>query len=167
MTIPLTKLIAENKERPIAEASRKTNSRFLLKIDTCWVVGFWNGFSWEGEDDGLLLYPTHFRPLPDDRLAFVAEHYRAGVDAFISMFEPLAEKSFYRALFVMRKHINLSLAQILIEGLLIMRTFLLLNAACAALKFGVLVINSLSLHGTNAQHPPHQQGSLIPQNTLS
>jgi hypothetical protein len=93
MTIPLTKLIAENKERPIAEASRKTNSRFLLKIDTCWVVGFWNGFSWEGEDDGLLLYPTHFRPLPDDRLAFVAEHYRAGVDAFISMFEPLAEKS--------------------------------------------------------------------------
>ena len=73
MTIPLTKLIAENKERPIAEASRKTNSRFLLKIDTCWVVGFWNGFSWEGEDDGLLLYPTHFRPLPDDRLALVTE----------------------------------------------------------------------------------------------
>ena len=88
MTTPLTKLIAENKERPIAGAVR--GQVYILKgVDAYGTAGY-TVSKMRHDCNG---YYTHFRPLPDDRLAFVAEHYRAGVDAFISMFEPLAEKS--------------------------------------------------------------------------
>lgn len=80
MTTPLTKLIEENKERPIAEAPRDGRKLLLswqydlphapTKL-TGLVEGWWNGKAWE-TDEGVVAdqgYYTHFYPLPDDRLA--------------------------------------------------------------------------------------------------
>lgn len=86
MTTPLTKLIAENKERPIAELPKDIGRTMFLAraIDVC--NGFTDGKPYTtdyycvwAEPAGTFARwnhnfpPTHFRPLPDDRLARVTE----------------------------------------------------------------------------------------------
>ncbi len=132
MTTPLTKLIADNKWRPIAEATENDLKRQLLVrlprnngkygVTTAIYIGKhemraedWN---WENEDyidrdeendvdyvpEGWFEqiesdcsdygwfglnksnYPTHFRPLPDDRLALVAECLDDGYQTIIKHF---------------------------------------------------------------------------------
>ena len=76
MTTPLTKLIEENKERPIEEAPRDGTMVLLYDGDTrAWnkpIGGHWckkvNGWASEWNCTPLS-EQTHFRPLPDDRLA--------------------------------------------------------------------------------------------------
>lgn len=64
MTTPLTKLIAENKERPIAGAVR--GQVYILKgVDAYGTAGY-TVSKMRHDCNG---YYTHFRPLPDDRLA--------------------------------------------------------------------------------------------------
>ncbi len=89
----LTKLIAENKERPIAEAPRDGSDVILRFECGGLIVASWDcekevwdcGDRWL-EDDEL----THFRPLPDDRLALVAECLDDGYQTIIKHF-PEAE----------------------------------------------------------------------------
>jgi hypothetical protein len=73
MTTPLTKLIADNKWNPIEENPKEAEKThyLLLSDDDCIDKGFWDGERWNTET--LFIYPTHFRPLPDDRLALVTE----------------------------------------------------------------------------------------------
>lgn len=72
MTTPLTKLIEENKERPIAEAPRDGRDLLFYSPD----YGgkhFIDWLTFDGELGVRDAIPTHFRPLPDDRLARVTE----------------------------------------------------------------------------------------------
>lgn len=88
MTTPLTKLIEDNKERPIAEAPtpnvdllcRCGDSLELLRyIDKNHMrnneSGWFEAYSLQGK-----YKPTHFRPLPDDRLALVCEALMKGLE---------------------------------------------------------------------------------------
>jgi hypothetical protein len=88
----LTKLIADNKERPIADAPK--DGKFIIvsnpddpdcnpcvvkennEIDPYWEMSESNG--WDA-DSQLPYIPTHFRLIPDDRLALVAEVIVDGV----------------------------------------------------------------------------------------
>lgn len=81
MTTPLTKLIEENKWRPIEEAPTP-NVDLLCRCDDSLELlryveknhmrnnesGWFEAYSLRGKYN-----PTHFRPLPDDRLALVTE----------------------------------------------------------------------------------------------
>lgn len=81
MTTSLTKLIEENKWRPIAEAKPCEDYNrhcYLLRDKETFVyIGYSiDGMSWfESGSEVLRVYPTHFRPLPDDRLARVTDLY--------------------------------------------------------------------------------------------
>lgn len=114
MTTPLTKLIAENKERPIADAPRDGTRIIGSFGDNKYAVIRWESvYHREGVYTGWVIYgikerwwmrllgsgncalkpemePTHFRPLPDDRLAVVAECQDDGYQTIIKHF-PEAE----------------------------------------------------------------------------
>lgn len=83
MTTALKKLIADNKWRPIEERPKDGNwflanyahgeMRAHNEPPNC-VMGEWREIDgrWRG-CGGLRGFPTHFRPLPDDRLAKACE----------------------------------------------------------------------------------------------
>jgi len=82
MTTPLTKLIADNTWKPIAEAQKDGTDIMLIipSITPPFDFGYFSaernlfeGRSFKSDYDALKYLPTHFRPLPDDRLARVTE----------------------------------------------------------------------------------------------
>lgn len=101
----IKKLIAAGRWLSIAEAPRECTGLFLIERDPEYVhVAYVTGGEWflpfasarseEGtpylsEDE----MPTHFRPVPDDCLADVAEHYDAALRAVLSMAESMTETS--------------------------------------------------------------------------
>lgn len=78
-TDALTKLIAENKERPIAEAPRggtKVIARNQYNdVTAAYYSAATNAWHYSMAGDWQFGGVTHFRPLPDDRLARVTELY--------------------------------------------------------------------------------------------
>lgn len=99
MTTAIRKLIAENKERPIAEAPRDGRAILAKGEDGNWYITFWEvslcgGWSQEWLDrwhNGRAEWwnnnqrnYTHFRPLPDDRLAnafsIILEHVAGAIE---------------------------------------------------------------------------------------
>ncbi len=73
MTTPLTKLIAENKERPIAEAPRDGTEVIARNqyndVTAAYYSAATNEWHYSMAGDWQFCGVTHFRPLPDDRLA--------------------------------------------------------------------------------------------------